>query len=99
MLSQKQISAIRTVLQSSRIQKAWLFGSYARNDERKDSDIDLLVEFSKGVSVGLIYYSCLILNLEKATGKKVDVAEVGQLLPSVQRTADVDKILIYERNS
>ena len=99
MISQKQLSAIRKVLRSSEIEKAWLFGSFSRNEERGDSDIDLLVEFRKGARIGLIYYSCLILSLEKATGKKVDLAEAGQLIPSAQITADKDKILIYERSA
>ncbi|MBQ1797713.1 MAG: nucleotidyltransferase domain-containing protein, partial [Prevotella sp.] len=31
--------------------KAWLFGSFARGEERPDSDVDLLVEFDKNARV------------------------------------------------
>lgn len=27
------------------VEKAWLFGSFSRNEERPDSDVDILVKF------------------------------------------------------
>ena len=31
--------------------KAWLFGSFARGEERPDSDVDLLVEYDKDARI------------------------------------------------
>ena len=33
--------------------KAWLFGSYARGEQREDSDVDILVALDKSQPIGL----------------------------------------------
>ena len=33
--------------------KAWLFGSFARGEEKPDSDVDLLVMFDHSTPIGL----------------------------------------------
>lgn len=83
------------------IQKAWLFGSYARGEETDDSDIDILVVFDKngGKSISLLKHIKIALDLEDLLGKKVDLITEGTLLPFAQETAEKDKILIYERTN
>ena len=81
------------------IAKAWLFGSYSRGEERPDSDIDLLVRFDEESRISLFKYASIILTLEAALGKEVDLVQEGSLLPFAAKTADKDKILIYERAS
>ena len=78
--------------------KAWVFGSFARGEEREDSDIDLLVRFDReNAKVGLFKYAAIILDLEKLLHRQVDLVEEGALLPFAERTANKDKKLIYER--
>ena len=48
-----------------------IFGSVARDKARKQSDIDLLVEFEK--PVGLFEFARLKLYLEELLGRKVDL--------------------------
>ena len=48
-----------------------VFGSYARGEERLDSDIDVLVEF--GRPVGLFEFARLKFFLEKLLGREVDL--------------------------
>lgn len=48
-----------------------VFGSVARNKIRKQSDIDLLVEFEK--PIGLFEFARLKMYLEEALGRKVDL--------------------------
>jgi uncharacterized protein len=48
-----------------------LFGSMARNDARKKSDVDLLVEFSR--PVGLFQFARLKMFLEDVLGREVDL--------------------------
>ena len=48
-----------------------LFGSFARGKARRNSDIDLLVEFNQ--PVGLFEFARLKLYLEKKLGRKVDL--------------------------
>lgn len=81
------------------VQKAWLFGSYARGEETADSDVDILVVFDKdgGNSISLLKHIKIALDLEDILGKKVDLITEGTLMPFAQETAEKDKILIYER--
>ena len=81
------------------VQKAWLFGSYARGEETADSDVDILVVFDKdgGKSISLLKHIKIALDLEDILGKKVNLITEGTLMPFAQETAEKDKILIYER--
>ena len=77
--------------------KAWLFGSYARGEETADSDVDLLVLFDHSTPIGLFAYSRMQRELEEHLGCKVDLVEDGTLRPSVEKTANKDMKMIYER--
>ncbi|MBQ7415147.1 MAG: nucleotidyltransferase domain-containing protein [Prevotella sp.] len=77
--------------------KAWLFGSYARGEETADSDVDILVEYDKDARISLLTISHMIGELEKNTGRRVDLVEDGCLLPFAVESANRDKKLIYER--
>ena len=48
-----------------------VFGSVARNQMRKNSDVDILVDFEK--PVGLFEFARLQLYLEETLGRKVDL--------------------------
>lgn len=48
-----------------------VFGSFARNQGRKNSDVDILVDFEK--PVGLFEFARLQLYLEETLGRKVDL--------------------------
>ncbi|MBQ6277223.1 MAG: nucleotidyltransferase family protein [Bacteroidales bacterium] len=81
------------------VEKAWIFGSYARGEETPQSDIDILVVFDQknGKGVSLFKHIGIALDLEDILGKKVDLITEGTLLPFAQESAQHDKILIYER--
>jgi len=81
------------------IEKAWIFGSYARAEQKRGSDLDILVNFSEDTRVTLLKYIHIINDLQKITGKKVDLVEEGQLLKFAETSAEKDKILIYERKA
>lgn len=81
------------------IEKAWIFGSYAREEENKKSDIDILVNFSKDAKVTLFKYIHIINDLQALTGRKIDLVEDGQLKPFAKASAEHEKILIYERET
>ena len=75
--------------------RAWLFGSYARGEEREDSDVDILVDFDDSVS--LLDHVRIMYGVEDLIGKKVDLVTNGTILPGVIEYVDNDKQLIYER--
>lgn len=95
MANEEMLRIITTYLHSQPVLKAYLFGSYARNEEDEKSDIDLLMEFESGVT--LLNVARIINDLEDALHKKVDVVSTGGLSPRLKPYIDKDKILIYEK--
>ena len=76
--------------------KAWLFGSFSREEQTPDSDVDILVLLDKSRPIGLKFFG-MWSDLEDLLGRKVDLVSEGTLLPFAQESANKDKILIYER--
>lgn len=94
------INCIKDYLITQPVTKCWLFGSYARGEERSDSDVDLLVEFDRsGKPVTLLTYSAIWRGLKDLLNKEVDLVENGTLKSYAVASAEKDKILIYERKS
>ena len=79
------------------IVKAWVFGSYARGEAHRGSDIDILVVFDKDANVSLLRHAKISLELSELLGLDIDLVTDGTLLPFAERSANNDKILIYER--
>ncbi len=69
---------ILKVLKKYGIRKAGIFGSYADGTNKKDSDVDILVEPVKGM--GLEFVS-LNFELEDKLGKKVDLVTYKGINP------------------
>jgi predicted nucleotidyltransferase len=61
-----------------------VFGSVARNKIRKQSDIDLLVEFDK--QIGLFEFARLKMYLEEVLGRKVDLVTPEALRKELRET-------------
>ena len=55
-----------------------IFGSFARGEERPDSDVDVLVTFRKGEETFNNYMDCKFY-LEDLFGRKVDLVMKGAL--------------------
>ena len=68
-------------------------------EETPESDVDILVEYDKDARISLLTISHMMGELEKSTGRKVDLIEEGCLLPFAVESANRDKQLIYERRS
>jgi hypothetical protein len=75
------------------IRKLALFGSVLREDFRPDSDVDVLVEFEPGHTVGLLRMAGLEIELSEALGRKVDLRTTAELSryfrDEVARTSEV----------
>lgn len=80
------------------IERAWIFGSYARNEQTNESDLDIMVDFIPDSNLNLFSLAAIINELEILSGKKIDLVEHNRLLPGISKFIDKDKILIYERN-
>lgn len=92
----KLIENIKLYLKSVPINKAWIFGSFSRNEETPKSDLDILVELNKGARIGFGFFR-IARDLEKISGRNVDLVECSMLDPMVIDNVVKDRILIYER--
>lgn len=79
------------------IEKAWVFGSFSRGEQRPDSDIDILITFVPNTKMGLQFFG-MIDDLEKLLNRSVDLVVEGDLLPFAAKSVNSDKKLIYESN-
>ncbi len=61
-----------------------VFGSFARGEERPDSDVDILVEFS--VPVGLFEFVRVQRYLARLLGRNVDLATPDALREEMRET-------------
>jgi predicted nucleotidyltransferase len=81
----KQISKlILPILQRYGVSKAALFGSVVKDQARPDSDIDILVQIEKDIS--LLDFVGLKLELEQILKANVDVVEYDTIKPLLRET-------------
>ena len=71
----------KEILKKYRVKSVALFGSYVRNEQKEDSDIDLLVEFEEDTYHNFIN---LIFSLEKLLRKEITVVTKEDLSPYIQ---------------
>jgi len=81
------------------VEKAWIFGSYARGEDTRKSDLDVLVRFDKNATITLIDYAKIMNNLSDLLHKKVDLVQEGTLYKFAQESVENDKVLVYERTN
>ncbi|HMB21562.1 MAG: type VII toxin-antitoxin system MntA family adenylyltransferase antitoxin [Chloroflexota bacterium] len=72
-----------------------VFGSMARGEARKKSDIDLLVRFSKRKS--LLAVVRLERELSEALGRKVDLLTEGAISPYLREQILKETQVVYEK--
>ncbi len=85
-------SKIVPILKKNKIKKAGIFGSYARGEQKKNSDIDILIEIPEQVSLlGLIKIKKL---LEKKLNKKIDLIEYNYIHPLIKKDALKEEVRI-----
>ena len=75
-------SKIIRILKKNKIKKAGIFGSYARGEQKKNSDVDILVEPPKNIS--LLDISGLKIELEDKLNKKVDIVSYNYIHPKLK---------------
>lgn len=87
---------IREFFKTKPVDKAWVFGSFSRGEERPDSDMDIIVRLVPGTKMGLQFFK-MNIELEDLLNRPVDMVVEGDLLPFAEKSANKDKILIYAR--
>lgn len=88
---------INEILANTEVEKAILFGSYAKNKPTKNSDIDILID-SKGKIKGLKFFA-IVDKIREKFDKDVDVIEKLE----IDRNSKIEKeientgVVIYEK--
>ena len=85
------------ILVKQGVLKASLFGSYARGEAGKHSDIDLLVKLDK--SKTLLDLIALQLELKEKLRMKVDVLTYSAINPLLKSRILKEQRLIYEKRA
>ena len=88
---------IYEILCNTEVNKAILFGSYAKNTPTENSDIDILID-SNGVLKGLKFFSIIEMIREKFD-KDVDVIEKSEVDKNSKIEKEIEKtgVIIYEK--
>ncbi|HRG47591.1 MAG TPA: nucleotidyltransferase domain-containing protein [Leptospiraceae bacterium] len=89
------VQTISDYFRDKKINKAYLFGSFAKGLEKDTSDIDILVELSESIGfMKLIQYK---LDLEDQLHRNVDLVTPASISPLIFPLIQKDWKLIYER--
>ena len=67
------------------IDRIGIFGSYIRNEDREESDLDILVEFEQDADIGLLKFVEIENYLSDLLGVRVDLVEKSALKPRIGR--------------
>lgn len=73
------------VMQKYRVREIGIFGSFVRGEQKKRSDIDILVEFDSRNIPGLLKLIEMEIYLEKLLRKKVDVVLKSGIRPELKK--------------
>lgn len=91
------IRKIKSVLKEfPAIEKAWLFGSFARKDDTPDSDIDILIDVQNETEFTLFDISEIQEKLKLSLNRRVDIVMRRALRPQVRERIKQDLKLVYE---
>ncbi len=92
----KIFESIKNYFSDKPIEKAYVFGSFARNASvSMDSDIDILVVFKKPNKITLFDLIQMKEELSDKTGREIDLVEEGQELKSIKNAIHKEKVLVY----
>lgn len=78
------------------IQKAWIFGSFARKDDSSLSDIDILIDVPNDKVFTLFDIAEVQEQLQKLINRKIDVVMLSAIKSSVKERISAEMKLIYE---
>ncbi len=88
---------VKEIKRFSLIEKAWIYGSFAREDDGPKSDIDIALKTDASFS----YFDLaeVQFQLEQRTDRKVDVGFIDSFKPYIFEHIKPDLKLIYERSA
>ena len=85
---------IAIVAQKYNLLYVWVFGSYAKNKQREDSDIDIIVrteDVEEGFKIVEVKFA-----LEEILNKNVDIITTESIKGSLLEDEDLEEVLVYK---
>jgi predicted nucleotidyltransferase len=95
-LETEKITLIKDYFKTKPVLRAYLFGSYGREEADEQSDVDILVDLDYSAKIGLGFVQ-MKLELEDLLDKKVDLVSSGGLSKYIKPIIDNEKRLIYAK--
>ncbi|MEK6967490.1 MAG: nucleotidyltransferase family protein [Nanoarchaeota archaeon] len=93
MKKEKLLKTIVSRLRKEGATNIALFGSYARGEERKNSDVDIIVEFVKPKS--LMEFVGIEQELAELTGKKIELLTERSISPHLIKRIKKELVKLY----
>lgn len=95
-LTANDIQIVKDYFSGQPVIKAYVFGSYSRNEADIDSDVDILVDldYSKHIGLGFVKMQS---DLQQKLQRKIDLVSSKAVSKYLQPFVEKDKVLIYER--
>ncbi len=90
---EKITEKIRPIAKKYNLTYVWIFGSYAKKKQNKNSDIDILVkteDVAEGFKLVEIKFA-----LEEVLEKSVDIVTTGSIKGSLLEGEDLEEVLVY----
>ena len=88
---------LKTILNNTPVSSVILFGSYAKKQADKNSDIDLIID-TKQTLMGFKLFS-LITKIEETFQKQVDAFEKSEIIANSKIDKEIKKtgVVVYEK--
>ncbi len=88
---------LKNILENMPVYNVILFGSYAKNQATKSSDLDLVIDTREEL-MGFKLYS-LITKIEEAFNKQVDGFEKSEIIENSKIDEEIKKtgVIVYEK--
>lgn len=87
---------IEPVAKKFNLTYVWVFGSYVKNKQKKNSDIDILLkteDVAEGFKIVEVKFA-----LEEVLKKEVDIVTTGSIKGSLLDGEDLEEVLVYSAN-
>ena len=84
---------IKPVAKKYNLAYVWIFGSYAKKKQKKDSDVDIIVRTEDvigGFKIVEVKFA-----LEEALEKQVDIITTGSIKGSLLENENLQEVLVY----
>ena len=84
---------IKPIAKKYNLMYVWIFGSYVKKKQNKNSDVDVLVrteDVAEGFKIVEVKFA-----LEEALEKEVDIVTTGSIEGSLLEGEDLEEVLVY----